>query len=81
MEQERAVGVEVIDNTGPSIRWLGHDESRNHRGMGERRQIRNALDEARAVVVIWTKAAGESDWVKSEAGRANRARKLAGRQP
>jgi hypothetical protein len=39
-------------------------------------QIRNALNEARAVVVIWTKEAGESDWVKSEAGRANRDGKL-----
>ena len=39
-------------------------------------QIRNALHAARAVVVIWTRAAGESDWVKSEAGRANAAGKL-----
>src|SRR5262249_26083969 len=39
-------------------------------------QIRNALDEARAVVVIWTRSAGESDWVKSEAGHANRDGKL-----
>jgi tetratricopeptide (TPR) repeat protein len=39
-------------------------------------QIRNALHEAKVVVVIWTKAAGESDWVKSEAGRASSAGKL-----
>jgi tetratricopeptide (TPR) repeat protein len=39
-------------------------------------QIRNALNAARIVVVIWTKAAGQSDWVKSEAGRANRDSKL-----
>jgi hypothetical protein len=39
-------------------------------------QIRNALNEARAVVVIWTKVAGESRWVKSEAGRASRDHKL-----
>jgi tetratricopeptide (TPR) repeat protein len=39
-------------------------------------QIRNALNEASAVVVIWTKEAGESDWVKSEAGRASRDGKL-----
>jgi hypothetical protein len=39
-------------------------------------QIRNALHEARAVVVIWTKEAGESDWVKSEAGRASAAGRL-----
>ena len=39
-------------------------------------QIRNALNEARVVVVLWTKAAAESDWVKSEAGRASTASKL-----
>ena len=39
-------------------------------------QIRNALNEARAVIVIWTKEAGQSDWVKSEAGRANHDGKL-----
>jgi hypothetical protein len=44
-------------------------------------QIRNALDEARAIVVIWTKTAGESDWVKSEAGRANRDCKLVNLRP
>ena len=44
-------------------------------------QIRNALNEARVVVVIWTKAAGESDWVKSEAGRANRTGKLVNVRP
>lgn len=44
-------------------------------------QIRNAINEARVVVVIWSKAAGESDWVKSEAGRANRARKLVNVRP
>ena len=44
-------------------------------------QIRNALNEAKAVVVIWTRAAGESDWVKSEAGRANRDGKLVNVRP
>ncbi len=44
-------------------------------------QIRNALHDARAVVVIWSKAAGESDWVKSEAGRAHRAGKLVNVRP
>jgi hypothetical protein len=39
-------------------------------------EIRNALNKARAVVVIWTKEAGASDWVKSEAGRARHAGKL-----
>src|SRR5215475_3064679 len=34
-------------------------------------QIRNALNEARAVVVIWAMTAGQSNWVKSEAGRAD----------
>jgi hypothetical protein len=44
-------------------------------------QIRNALNEARAVAVIWTKEAGESDWVKSEAGRASRDGKLVNVRP
>jgi hypothetical protein len=44
-------------------------------------QIRNALNEAKVIVVIWTKAAGESDWVKSEAGRANRDAKLINVRP
>ena len=39
-------------------------------------QIRNAIEQARVIVVLWTKAAGESDWVKSEAGRANASHKL-----
>jgi tetratricopeptide (TPR) repeat protein len=44
-------------------------------------QICNALNEARVVVVIWTRTAGESDWVKSEAGRANRDGKLVNVRP
>jgi hypothetical protein len=44
-------------------------------------QIRNAANGARLVVVIWTKEAGESDWVKSEAGRANRDGKLVNVRP
>jgi len=44
-------------------------------------QIRNALHEAKVVVVIWTKTAGQSDWVKSEAGRANRDGKLVNVRP
>jgi hypothetical protein len=39
-------------------------------------QIRNALNQARVIVVIWTPAAAASDWVKAEAGRANHAHKL-----
>jgi tetratricopeptide (TPR) repeat protein len=39
-------------------------------------EIRNALNEARVVVVIWTREAGASVWVKSEADRARHAGKL-----
>jgi hypothetical protein len=39
-------------------------------------QIRTALSTARAVVVIWTKAAVQSSWVRAEADEAFRARKL-----
>jgi tetratricopeptide (TPR) repeat protein len=39
-------------------------------------QIRNALHQARVVVVLWCASAAASDWVKSEAGRANRDHKL-----
>jgi tetratricopeptide (TPR) repeat protein len=39
-------------------------------------EIRNKLNEARVVVVIWTREAGESDWVKAEAGRASRTGRL-----
>lgn len=39
-------------------------------------QIRNALEAARVVVVLWSRAASASDWVKSEAGRANAGSKL-----
>jgi hypothetical protein len=39
-------------------------------------QIRNALNEARVVVVIWTRAAVQSDWVRAEADMAYRSRKL-----
>jgi hypothetical protein len=39
-------------------------------------QIRNALGKARAVVVIWTKAAVQSSWVRAEADEAFRTGKL-----
>jgi tetratricopeptide (TPR) repeat protein len=39
-------------------------------------QIRNALEQAGVVVVLWSASAAASDWVKSEAGRANRGHKL-----
>jgi len=42
---------------------------------------RNALHDAKIVVVIWTKKASESDWVKSEPGRANRDGKLINVRP
>jgi TIR domain-containing protein len=41
-----------------------------------RNEIMTELGRARAVVVIWTDASIKSDWVRSEAGRAQADRKL-----
>ena len=41
-----------------------------------RDEIMTELGRARAVVVIWTDASIKSDWVRSEAGRAQADRKL-----
>src|SRR5262245_61156768 len=41
-----------------------------------RKEIMTELGRARAVVVIWTDASIKSDWVRSEAGRAQADRKL-----
>jgi tetratricopeptide (TPR) repeat protein len=69
----RALAAAIEAEYGAGSVWWDHALE----GWGDYEiQIRNALNEARVVVVIWTKAAGESDWVKSEAGRANRDGKL-----
>jgi|SRR5262245_11338367 len=41
-----------------------------------RNEIMTELSRARAVIVIWTDASIKSDWVRSEAGRAQADRKL-----
>jgi hypothetical protein len=41
-----------------------------------RKVIMAELEKARAVIVIWTDSSIESDWVRSEAGRAQQGRKL-----
>src|SRR5262245_15683267 len=41
-----------------------------------RNEIMTQLGRARAVIVIWTDASIKSDWVRSEAGRAQADRKL-----
>jgi hypothetical protein len=41
-----------------------------------RNEIMTELGRARAVIVIWTDASIKSDWVRSEAGRAQADRKL-----
>ena len=41
-----------------------------------RNEIMSQLGRARAVIVIWTDASIKSDWVRSEAGRAQAGRKL-----
>jgi hypothetical protein len=47
-------------------------------GAGEdfRKRIRAQIDAAKAVVVLWSKASAESDWVIAEASRAHDRRKL-----
>ena len=45
-------------------------------GQSFRMEIEQQLDEARAVIVIWTSNSIASEWVEAEAGRARTARKL-----
>jgi len=74
----RALVAKIEEQCGAGSVWWDHElESWGDYEI----QIRNALNGAEAVLVIWTEAAGESDWVKSEAGRANRAGKLINVRP
>ncbi len=72
LTQALAVAIEAVYGAG-SVWW---DHALESWGGDVEIQIRNSLHEARAILVIWTREAGESDWVKSEAGRANRDGKL-----
>jgi hypothetical protein len=55
-----------------SVWWDNHLESPGDYEI----EIRNAFNAARVVVVIWTREACNSAWVKSEAGRASATGKL-----
>jgi hypothetical protein len=69
----RALAAAIEAQYGPgSVWWDGHLEGPGDYETG----IRNALNQAKAVVVIWTNEACDSVWVKSEADRASRAGKL-----
>lgn len=72
VDRAREVAV-LLERAGYSVWW--DDELRS----GERFQesIIRELNDALAVVVLWSKAAVESDWVYSEARRGNKQDKLA----
>jgi hypothetical protein len=58
-ELTRALAAAIEAQYGEGSVWWDHAlESWGHYEI----QIRNALHQARAVVVIWSKEAGESDW-------------------
>lgn len=57
---------------GYSVWW----DTRLEAGEQFRNEIMEALNEARAVVVIWSEESAKSVWVQSEAGRAQADRKL-----
>jgi adenylate cyclase len=64
---------------GEALRALGHsvwrdDELPAHRAYAE--VIRERLNSAKAVVVVWSAEAARSEWVQSEADRARTDRKL-----
>ncbi|HEY1449009.1 MAG TPA: toll/interleukin-1 receptor domain-containing protein, partial [Caulobacteraceae bacterium] len=64
---------------GEALRALGYgvwrdDEIPAHRAYAD--VIRERLKEAKAVVVVWSAEAANSEWVRSEAERARAGRKL-----
>src|SRR5690349_21710882 len=64
---------------GEALRGLGYgvwrdDEIPAHRAYTD--VIRERLDSAKAVLVIWSSEAASSEWVRSEAERARSERKL-----
>jgi hypothetical protein len=67
----------LLEKEGYSVWW---DHAFESRGSYEE-QIRAEVERARVVVVIWNEAALESDWVYSEAKRANAAGKLVNALP
>jgi adenylate cyclase len=67
-----ADGIEAHFGLG-SVWW---DQARLRSGDRFSPEITRALDDAKAVVVVWTKGAVASDWVYAEAVRAANQRKI-----
>jgi len=64
--------VEALEAQGWNVWWDKHFLSGNHIGD----IIAAKLDEARCVIVAWTKLSADSDWVAGEADHAKEAGKL-----
>jgi hypothetical protein len=62
----------AIESLGYSVWW----DLELRSGIPFDKQIEQAIAAAGAVVVLWTQAAAESDWVRAEAAEALEARKL-----
>ena len=56
--------VQALEGGGWSVWWDRHLEA----GTAFDREIQHALDESKCVIVVWTEASVESDWVLAEAG-------------
>jgi TIR domain len=59
--------AKALESMGFTVWWdaeiVGGEEFKH--------EILEALRQARAAIIVWTKASLESDWVKYEAGRAD----------
>ena len=64
----------ILKSHGFSVWWDEHLIPNTREGLGE--SIVQRLDDARAVIAIWTRLSVHSHWVKAEARRALRRRKL-----
>jgi adenylate cyclase len=64
----RALAAAIEAQYGPGSVWW--DQAGLRSGDKFSPEITRALDEAKAVVVVWTQGAVTSDWVYAEAARA-----------
>jgi tetratricopeptide (TPR) repeat protein len=72
---DAAAAARIAKELGKAGRSVWYDsELPAHRAYSE--VIENELESAKAVVVLWSKAAAESQWVRSEANRARELGKL-----
>jgi hypothetical protein len=62
----------ALESHGLSVWW----DQRLHSGQPFDRIIEDAIDAARAVVVLWSKHSAKSDWVRAEAAAGLEAKKL-----